>query len=117
MQNKTLLSTNKSSCHQRAMSTSESKKVIDVYLDAKHLFEDAKEVKSKIAMDPKAYKNAKMGKFKLDAYPHKEVVSQFSSRESQFTPIKQLDISPFSAKRPANLFSDVMSLPRTESRY
>lgn len=91
--------------------------MIEVYLDAKHLFEEAKEVKSKIAMDPKTYKNSKMGKFKLDSHPHKEVVSQFTSKQSQFTPIKQLEISPFSPKHHVNLFSDVISLPRTESRY
>lgn len=44
------------------MSTTESKKVIDVYLDARHLFDEAK---STIATDPKAYKNSKINKFKL----------------------------------------------------
>lgn len=54
------------------MSTTESKKVIDVYIDAKHLFED---VKNTIATDPKAYKNFKINKFKLENHPHKQVVS------------------------------------------
>lgn len=48
--------------HRKSVSEFPSKKVIDIYLDAKHLFE---ENKTTIATNARNYKNQKMGTFKL----------------------------------------------------
>lgn len=74
------------------MVSSESKKVLDVYLDAKHLFAENKVA---IADNAKNYKNSKMGKLRLDNFSMKAAVSKMvSSRASS------RDISPIKKLRP-----------------